>query len=149
MFWIDFSWEGIGGVVMLAVVQSLNKDFFAGTVLPSIVDDRALSRPKLKASGIFLHLDNAQPHLASDKYGTFGIKKLSYPPCGLNLAPCDFWLFGYLEHCHDGRFFGDDIALEGVVSEIAMSIEPDMFLRVFPEWKHRLQQCIDQGGDYL
>jgi hypothetical protein len=27
-----------------------------------------------------------------------------------------------------------------------MSIEPDMFERVFAEWNHRLQQCMDQGG---
>jgi hypothetical protein len=41
--------------------------FFDGTMLSSIVDDRALSRPKLKASGTFLHLDNARSQLTSDK----------------------------------------------------------------------------------
>jgi hypothetical protein len=29
-----------------------------------------------------------------------------------------------------------------------MAIEPDVFRRVFDEWKRRLQQCIDQEGDY-
>jgi hypothetical protein len=55
----------------------------------------------------------------------------------------------YLKYCLEGPFFDDDIALEGAVSEILMSIEPDVFVRVFAEWKHRLQQCIDKGGDYL
>jgi hypothetical protein len=50
---------------------------FAGTVLPSIVDGRALSRPKLKASGTFFHPDNAGFHLTSGRYDKFGIKTVS------------------------------------------------------------------------
>jgi hypothetical protein len=34
------------------------------------------------------------------------------------------------------------------VSEVLMSIGPDMFMSVFAEWKRRLQPCSDQGGDY-
>jgi hypothetical protein len=41
MCWIDFSRTGIGAVVMLPGQQTFNKDFFAGTVLPHIVEDRA------------------------------------------------------------------------------------------------------------
>jgi hypothetical protein len=59
MFWIDFSWTGIGVVVVLPAGQRFNKDFFAGAMLPNIVDDRALSRPKLKANGTFLDLDDS------------------------------------------------------------------------------------------
>jgi hypothetical protein len=57
MVWIDSSRPGIGAVVMLPEGQSLNKDLFAGTVPPNIVDERTLSRPKLKASGTFLQID--------------------------------------------------------------------------------------------
>jgi hypothetical protein len=61
-------------------------------------------------------------------------------------------IFGYsdiLSFVLSGRFSDDDMALEGALSEMLMSIEPDMFMRVFAEWKHQLQQCIDQAGDYL
>jgi hypothetical protein len=53
MFWIDFSRTGIGAVVMLPAQQSFNKNFFAGTVLLHVVEDRELTRPKLKAHGLF------------------------------------------------------------------------------------------------
>jgi hypothetical protein len=53
------------------------------------------------------------------------------------------------KHCLEAPFFDSDIALEGAVSGILISIEPDMFVRGFAEWKHRLPQCIDQRGDYL
>jgi hypothetical protein len=148
MYWINFSRTGSGAVATLPAGQSLNKDFFAGTVPPSIVDDRALSRPKIAASGAFLHLDEARPHLTSDQCGKFTIKRRHHPPYSPDLARCHFWPFGYLKHCLERRFFDNDIALEGAISETVMSIEPDVFVKVFTEWKHRLQQCMDQEGDY-
>jgi hypothetical protein len=54
-----------------------------------------------------------------------------------------------LKQSLEGRFFDDDLALEVAVSEILMEIQPDAFVKVVAEWKRRLQQCIDQGGDYL
>jgi hypothetical protein len=87
-------------------------------------------------------------HLASEKYDEYGIKRLPHPLYSPDLAPCDFSLFGYPKQSLEGQFFDDDLALEVAVSEILMSIEPDVFVRVFAEWKRRLQPCIDQGGDY-
>jgi hypothetical protein len=134
---------------MLPAQQNFNRHFFAGTVLLRVVEDRELIRPKLKAHGTFLHLDNAPPHLTSEKYDKYRIKRLPHPPYSPDLAPCDFWLFGYLKQSFEGQFFDDDLALEVAVSEILMSIEPDVFVKVFPEWKRRLRQCIDREGDYL
>jgi hypothetical protein len=52
-------------------------------------------------------------------------------------------LFAYLKQSLEEPFFDDDLALEVAVSEILMSIEPDVFVREFAEWNGRLQQCID------
>jgi hypothetical protein len=134
MFWIDFYRAGISAGVMLPVGQSFDKNFFAGTVLPSIVVDRALSRPKLKTSGT---------------YDTFGIKKLPHPLCSPELAQRDCWRLEYLKHCLEGHFFDDDIALEGAMSVILLSIEHEMLVRLFVEWKNRLRQSIGQRGDNL
>jgi histone-lysine N-methyltransferase SETMAR len=133
MFWIDFSRTGIGAVVMLPAQQSFNKDFFTGTVVLRLAEDREPTRPKLKAHGTFLHLDNAPPHHTSEKYDEYGIKRLPHPPYSPDLAPSDFWFFGYLKQSLEGRFFDDDLALEFAVSEILMSIGPDVFVRVFAE----------------
>jgi hypothetical protein len=132
-FWIDFYSTGIRAVVMLPAGQSFNNDFFVGTGPPSIVDDRAPSRPKLKASGTFLRRGSARPHLTSENHGKFGINGLPHSPYSQDLAPCDSWPFGYRTHCLEGRFSDDDIALDGGVSDIPMSIGLDMFVRVFAE----------------
>jgi hypothetical protein len=64
MSWIDSSRTRVRAVVVLPAGRSFNKDFFAGTLLPSIVDDKALSRRELKANGPFRHLDKnpTSPH---------------------------------------------------------------------------------------
>jgi hypothetical protein len=59
-------------------------------MVPSIVDARARSRPELKARETFLHFDSVRPQLTFDRYDTFGIKRLLYPPDSPDLTPCDF-----------------------------------------------------------
>jgi hypothetical protein len=88
--------------------------------------------------GLFAILTKTRPHLTSNKYATFEIKRIPHPRYSPDPAPCDFWLFGYFQHCLEGGFFDDDSTLEGVVSEVLMSIGPDMFVSVFAEWKRRL-----------
>jgi hypothetical protein len=57
-------------------------------------------------------------------------------------------LFAYLQHCLEGPFFDNDLTLQEVMSQVLMSMAPDMFVSVFAESKCRLQPCIDHGGDY-
>jgi hypothetical protein len=149
MFLIEFSRTGIGAVVMFPAQQNFNKDFFSGPVLRHLVECRPQNRPKLKARGTFLHLDNALPHLTCERYDEYGIRRLLHPLYSPDLAPRDFWLFVHLKQTLEGQFFDDEVALQVAVSEILMSIESDVLVRIFAEWKRRSQQSIDQGGDYL
>jgi hypothetical protein len=87
--------------------------------------------------------------LTPEKFAELGIRRLPHPPYSPDLAPCDFWLFGYLKNSLEGRFFDDDMALRAAVTEILVSIEPEVFVSVFNEWKSQLQQCIDRGGDEI
>ena len=54
-------------------------------------------------SGLWhFHQDNAPVHnsiLVTDYLTKMGIKRVRHPPCSLDLAPCDFWLFPKLRGC--------------------------------------------------
>jgi hypothetical protein len=80
MLWIDFSRTDIYAMVILHAPHSFNNDFFAGTVLSSIVGKRALSHPELKARETFLRFGNAGPHFASDKCDKFAMKRKNGKP---------------------------------------------------------------------
>ena len=49
---------------------------------------------------MWLHLDNAKVHnskLTSRKYDILGFKRASHPAYSQDIAPGDFYLFGFLE----------------------------------------------------
>jgi hypothetical protein len=77
-----------------------NSQFFVETVLPSIKKKLAECRPKLRTTAAHLHVDNAKPH--TSKMSIENIEELGFilvpqSPYSLDLAPCDFFLFGYLK----------------------------------------------------
>jgi hypothetical protein len=121
---------------------------FASTVPPGIIDDRALSRPKLKSKSDVLHFDNAQSPLASGKSGNFGSNDSPILPT-VRTELLMILVSRCLKQCLEEWFFDDGIALKGAASDIMMSIEPDPFVRVCAEWKQRSRYCTDQRDGYL
>jgi hypothetical protein len=101
--------------------------------LHKIIDGTALGRPKLKAGGPFLPLDNAFPHLCNAKSEEPGIRKLFHSPYSRDLAPCDLWPFGYLQQCLEGQSFDNLMALQADMPEISLVIEVGTFVRMLTE----------------
>jgi hypothetical protein len=78
--------------------------------------------------------DLTSPHLTPHKHAEFGIRRLPHRPYSQDIVPCDFWLFDHLKQYLAGRVFDDEIASKVRVTQILMSIESDVFVRVFDEW---------------
>ena len=74
------------------------------------------------------------------------INRLEHPPYSPDLAPCDFFLFGYMkQRFSDTEFKDEDDAVEKV-SEWIASIPKKTLIAVFDNWRKRLRQCIETGG---
>lgn len=72
-----------------------------------------------------------------------------HPPYSPDLAPCEFFLFGFMKNeFADTRFNSIDEAVERI-STWLNSIPKKVRLDVFQNWKVRLQACINCGGDYV
>ena len=143
-----WSTAGIQSVSMLPVGASFNKEYFE-TVLDELAAKIHMRRPVLGTNGVRLHIDNARPHLVHDKIEQLGMKRLEHPPYSPDLAPSDFFLFGFLKTSLQGSSFGTPEELFGQISKILHGIEKDVFLRVYHEWISRLRMCIDRGGGYV
>jgi hypothetical protein len=72
-----------------------------------------------------------------------------HPAYSPDLAPTDFWLFGYLKMMLEGHYFQTAEELQEKVTDILVSIPTSTFRAVFEEWKNHLLQCIEAGGYYL
>ena len=74
-----------------------------------------------------------------------GIKTVPQPPCSLDLAPCDIWLFPKLRGC---RYETIEKVKEAVAKVIDTLTEED-FHGAFEKLLKRYNKCIVAGGDYF
>jgi hypothetical protein len=101
---------------------------------------------------LVVHADNARPHV-SRKVKEYlegqSLRTAPHPPYSPDLAPSDFFLFGYVKRMLQGsEFQATEELLEAVVT-ILNAIPDETLTGTFHEWMKRLQTCIDTGGEYV
>jgi hypothetical protein len=101
---------------------------------------------------LIVHSDHARPHTAKrvlDFLEQNGMERAPHPPYSQDLAPCDFYLFGYVRGLLAGREFADRTELEQAVMAILDGIEKVTLGEVFLTWMARLRTCIETNGEYV
>jgi histone-lysine N-methyltransferase SETMAR len=147
-----FSRTGFVSIEFLPQGQNYNLHFFTEIILPSILENLSVARPKLKTTAANLHINNAKPHnsrLSLQKIEEYGFVRVPQPPYSPDLAPCDFFLFGYLKLQMEGKTFMNENSLKTEVERILREIPISLLYSVMQAWVHRLNQCIESAGDYL
>ena len=99
---------------------------------------------------LFLHLDNARVHNSRESTGylhELPFIKLPHPPYSPDIAPCDFFLFGYLKRklATDAVHSSD---ISNVVKRYLVEIDPEVYVHVFDHWHDRLAWVASHSGDY-
>jgi histone-lysine N-methyltransferase SETMAR len=119
-----FSRCGFISVEFPLMGQKHKSQFFLETILSSIEKKLAEWRPKLRTTTTHLHVDNAKRHTSKMSIET--IDKLGFilvlqPPYSPDLAPCHFFLFGYvkqrLEGKHSAREDQVTAAVRGILTQ--------------------------------
>ena len=77
------------------------------------------------------------------------MKKAPHPPYSPDIAPSDFYLFGYIKGKLQGEHFDSVESLLDRVLEILSEISPETLKAVFLEWEDRLEKIIHNNGDYF
>ena len=104
---------GVNGffiVDFLPFDQSYNSEYFITNILEPLSEKRPNIWPSSKTKKIWLHLDNSKVHnskLTFSKYEILGFKRTPQPAYSLDVAPSDFYLFGYLEEKLKGHSYND------------------------------------------
>ena len=101
---------------------------------------------------IWVHMDNARPHRAKttqNKRLELHIQEAPHPPYSPDLAPSDFYLFGYLKGAISGSCFSCFEEMQQRVTDEITNISPKILRSVFNNWIRRLENCISNGGEYV
>jgi len=145
---------GISGIVhrcWLPKGERLNAEFVLNNVLQPISDllqsDAADQKPFT-----LLHMDNARPHTAVlifERLRSLRLRRAPQPPYSPDLAPSDFFLFGWLKGKLAKRKYRTEDELFEAVDEILGTLTVEKIQEVFQNWIERLDQVIATNGDYV
>jgi hypothetical protein len=100
---------------------------------------------------LLVHANNARPHIAKLSTQYFNenrMKSVLHPPYFPDLAPSDFYLFGYVQRCLAGLSFEDAYQLLAAVESVRKGIEKVTLQAVFLEWMNRLRKYVTTNGEY-
>jgi hypothetical protein len=103
-----FTHQGFVSVETLPETEQFNSTFFTETNFLNIVQFLSVFRPKMQAQDYWMHIDNVKSHnsaLSFQKTEELLFTRLAQPPYSHDLAPCDFFLFGYLKKEVHGKNF--------------------------------------------
>jgi transposase len=81
-----------------------------------------------------------------EELGFILVPQPSYSP---DLAPCYFFLFGYLKQHLEGKHFTREDQVIAVIREVFDKIPLQMFQNVMDDWQYGLRRCIQLGGEHL
>jgi transposase len=113
--------------------------------------EKVISPPDLPVpQQILLHFDNAPAHtskMTKSFLKKSNISTLHAPPYSPDLAPSDFFLFGYLKQELKGSIFHDSKSLKDAIEHILRNIPQDLLYRTFENWRKRCEQ-VQTDGEY-
>jgi hypothetical protein len=77
------------------------------------------------------------------------LKRVPHPHFSSDIAPSDFFLFGWLKDELSSRQVSEFNRLFEIVDEILSILKSDTIARVFGNWTERLTQVINPNRDYV
>ena len=146
---------GVWGVYIVDELpegEHLNSSYFVEHILIPLEAQKDQIWPQRGKHKIWLHLDNCKVH--NSKYTQLEIeksvfKRAPHPPYSPDIAPSDFFLFGYVKDKLEGQSFTEREALYEAISNIIQEIPFEMKRKVFDHWAFRCQWVSSHEGLYF
>ena len=135
----------------LPTSEHFNTAYFQANIMQPLSKNRDLIWPGNNKRKIWLHLDNCKVHnsaVSQKFYEPLGFKRAPHPPYSPDLAPSDYFLFGYAKNELRGEVFESIDDLQARIEEIFMSISIEKKKEVFEAWIKRCEWVIDNEGEY-
>jgi hypothetical protein len=142
---------GVDGVPVLKFLErgeGMNASRFQELVLKDLF---ALQETLPADQRLLLHWDNAPAHTATTTKALLKTTRavvIPQPPYSPDIAPSDFFLFGYLKGQIRGRKCETGKDILKVIGEIMGKITRAKRIEVFRDWIWRLESVIASGGEY-
>ena len=142
---------GFSVIDFLQCDESYNSQYHIDNILIPLAEIKSEIWKQSDKRKIWLHLDNSMLYnsiMSMKKYDELGFKRPPHPAYSPDVAPSDFYLFGYLEQKLQGKQFNDIEGLEEELHEILGTISNDQRKAVFESWIKRCDWVAANNGEY-
>jgi histone-lysine N-methyltransferase SETMAR len=139
--------QGFHLVDALPKGQKFNANNYIDRILQSLLESRSAGH----GPGLVIHADNARSHTARKTFKICWENRLEmapHPPYSPDLAPFDFFLFGYVKHVLDAAEFLSEETLLAAIQRVLSDLTGDILRAVFAKWVERLNWIALNEGHY-
>ena len=143
--------SGIKVINFLPKGETFNSEYYANNIIKELSKLNG-GYPDNEGRRLTVHADNARPHISKHTTNIMnikGLKRAPHPPYSPDIAPSDFFLFGYIKNKMEGQSYESRKEVKKCITDILQQIPTDMLKRVFEEWERRLEQVIHTKGEYI
>ena len=126
--------------------------YFVEYVLKPLEKQKAQIWNRSNKHKIWLHLDNCKVHnskLTQNAMDISVFKRAPHPPYSPDLAPSDFFLFGYIKGKLNGHSYKTREQLFQAIHSLIDEIPYSIRWKVFDEWMDRCQWVYAHDGTYF
>jgi histone-lysine N-methyltransferase SETMAR len=126
--------------------------WYTEVCLPKVFDFWCKRRPNDQLRHLLLHQDNAPAHTAirtTEFLSEKSVRLLHHPPYSPDLAPADFFLFGYVKEKLRGHDFESPEAAVIAYEKLVAQIPTKIWNATFDNWFTRMTECLNNNGEYL
>lgn len=130
---------------------TFNSSYFIEHILKPLSMKREVIWSQATKKLIWLHLDNCRIHNSKSSNECFqglGFKRTPHPPYSPDIAPSDFYLFGYIKERLKGCFFDTVEDLREKILMILREISEEKRKEVFLTWIRRCDWVVSHEGSY-
>jgi histone-lysine N-methyltransferase SETMAR len=146
---VTIAWNPLGFslIMILPKGRTFNAEHDRDNILAALTQ----LQPEDDGRKFVVHADNARAH-TTQKYRTFceenGLRLASHPSYSSDLAPSDFFLFGYVKERLKEMMFPSYDELFDATGEVVTCIESETLTAVFEHCMERLEWVSKNNDDY-
>jgi hypothetical protein len=122
-------------IVALSTERIFNAEYYRDNIIAALTQ----LQPEDDGRKLVVHADNATTQESRTFCEENGLQLAPYPPYSPDLAPSDFFLFGYVKEGIKGMVFPSSEELLDAIGEVVIGIESETLTAIFEHWMERLE----------
>lgn len=153
MVWAGITYHGKSSISFIEPGAKVNSKYYQGNVIKMFLDN---DRKRLFGEDDFIwHQDSAPSHVSGsttrymEENGMKFITKEQWPPKSPDLAPMDFFVWGWMKNRVRKYKFKTLVGLKLAIKRAWKELPQEFIQNAFDSWPNRLDEVVEAEGGHI